>query len=296
MSDHYQNPDIFNIKRVTWWGLIINLGLSGLKFVTGIIGSSQAVVADAVHSLSDLSTDFAVIFGVKFWSAPPDDKHPYGHGRIETLITLGIGIVLALVAIGIGKNALFTIREVHIRQPEWIAITGPLISILVKEFLYRWTRNVGRKSNSPAVVANAWHHRSDALSSLPVLIAVIAAEIEPELAFLDHVGALIVSLFILKVAWDTAKPALAELSGQGADPVTCQKIEEIVSGLDGVQGLHAVRTRKLGSDVYVDLHVLVPGDITVNRGHDIAEKVKVELIEQEPLITDVIVHIEPADE
>ncbi|MBU0520331.1 cation diffusion facilitator family transporter [bacterium] len=291
-----QNPQISEIKRVTWWGLLINVGLSGLKFVVGIIGSSQAVVADAVHSLSDLSTDFAIIFGVRFWSAPPDEKHPYGHGRIETLVTLGIGIILASVAVGIGQNALFTIRGVHIQQPGWIAITGPLISIIVKEMLFRWTRKVGRQAKSPAVIANAWHHRSDALSSVPVLLAVLAAEISPELAFIDHVGAFIVSLFILKVAWDTARPALAELSGQSADPVTRQRITEIVSAIEGVKGLHAVRTRQLGSAVYVDLHILISGSITVKNGHDISEVVKSELIAREPAITDVVVHIEPTGE
>jgi len=148
--------------------MVINIFLAGLKLALGIFGGSQALVADAVHSFSDMSTDVAVLFGVKFWSAPPDESHPYGHKRIETLVTAAIGFFLGLVAIGIGYNALMSIWAEQAGQPSWVALIGALLSIVFKEFVYRWTVAVGKQVKSPAVVANAWHHRTDALSSIPV--------------------------------------------------------------------------------------------------------------------------------
>jgi len=288
--------DIRQVRRVTWWGMVINVGLAALKFVVGIVGSSQAVVADAVHSLSDMVTDVAVLLGVRYWSRPADKDHPYGHRRVETLVTLGIGLALAAVALGIGYNALFTIRDAHIRQPGWIAVWGPALSIVLKEILYRWTAAVGRRIGSPAVVANAWHHRSDAFSSWPALIAVLAAELNPDWGFIDHVGALIVSLFILKVAWDTVRPPLAELSGQGVSAADRQRLAETVGRIEGVSAVHAIRTRMVGAAVYLDLHVLVPGALSVRRGHEIAEEVKAVLQRDFPGIADVVVHIEPVEE
>jgi cation diffusion facilitator family transporter len=287
--------EVSQIRLVTWSGLWVNALLSLLKFIVGILGSSQAVVADAVHSLSDMSTDLAILVGVRFWSAPPDEGHPFGHRRIETLVTSGIGIALALAAGGIGLKALSSLRDADILQPSWIAIIGPVLSILVKEAMYHWTKAVGKRVRSAAVTANAWHHRSDAFSSFPVLIAVIAADINPDWAFVDHVGALIVSVFIFKVAWDVAKPALVELSEGGVTFQERKQVEEITLGVEGVHGVHAVRMRRHGSCMLVDLHILVSGEISVRKGHDISGIVKHRIIEQGPDVTDVVVHTEPND-
>jgi cation diffusion facilitator family transporter len=281
------------VRRITWIGLGFNLGLAGLKFLVGILGSSQAVIADAVHSLSDMTTDFAVILGVKFWSAPPDDCHPYGHRRIEALVTAAIGLVLVGVAAGLGYKALTTIRESHIMQAGWIAIVGPALSIIVKEILYRWTVMVGKRVKSSAVIANAWHHRSDAFSSVPALIAVAASAIKPEWAFIDHIGALIVSLFILKVAWDIVWPSLSELADRGASEKDREVIKKIANDVGDVKEVHAVRTRKVGPHIHVDLHILVDPGIPVRMGHDISEVVKSALLEKGPDVVDVVVHLEP---
>ncbi|TFH16200.1 MAG: cation transporter [Lentisphaerales bacterium] len=289
------SQDITRIKRVTWSGLVINAGLSLLKFIVGIAGRSQAVLADAVHSVSDMSTDVAVIIGVKFWSAPPDDNHPFGHRRIETIVTTGIALALGFVAVALGYEAMITLRDTHIAPPAWIAAVGPAVSIAAKEALYRWTATVGTRARSPAVVANAWHHRSDALSSVPALLVVIVSRIKPQWAFLDHIGAFIISLFILKVAWDIAKPALLELSGQGVSRADRLRIESAVMAVEYVRELHALRTRKYGSGIFVDLHLLVSGDMTVRDGHDVAENVKRKLLSDDPSISDVLVHIEPCD-
>lgn len=291
-----QEESIDQIRRVTWVGLGVNLFLSAVKFTVGHLGASQAVIADAVHSLSDMGTDLAVILGVKYWLAPPDEGHPYGHRRIETMITAAIGISLAVVAISIGYRALSTIREVHLTQPGWIALIGALFSILFKEGLYRWTLSVGKCTKSPSVVANAWHHRTDAFSSIPAIVAVTAAIMNPKLAFLDHVGALVVGIIILKVAWDIIYPAFEELSDRGASQKDLEKLESIASGVSGVKRVESIRTRHFGSGLYVDLHVQVEGNMSVRSGHDISGAVKQALIAGGPEVLDVVVHIEPYEE
>ncbi len=290
-SKKFQNS--IQIKRVTWIGIFVNLFLAGIKFLVGYVGASRAVIADGVHSLSDMSTDFAVIFGVKFWTAPPDEDHPYGHLRIEALITTVIGLTLTAVAIGLGYKALTSLRETHLEQPGWIALIGPLLSIVFKEILYRWTIVVGTRTKSSAVVANAWHHRSDALSSFPALIAVAASALNPDWSFIDHIGALIISIFILKVSWDIISPSLSELTDRGASIKDRELIKKIAMEVDSVKEVHAVRTRKFGSNIHVDLHILVEPEISVRLGHDISEEVKKTLIKNGPKILDVVVHLEP---
>jgi cation diffusion facilitator family transporter len=285
--------DVCQIKRVTWTGLISNFGLAVMKFLVGWLGSSQAVIADAVHSVSDMSTDLVILFGVKFWSAPPDADHPYGHRRLEAIITTSIGLSLAVVAVALGYHALATTRDPDIQQTGWIAIIGPFFSIIIKEILYQWTVRVGKHVKSSAVIANAWHHRSDAFSSIPALMAVIAASFDPKLAFLDHIGALIISLFILKVAWNILAPALSELADHGASEKDLEIIHQIAGNVSGVKEAHAIRTRKFGSHIHVDLHILVDPEMSVRMGHHISEKVKIALMEKGPEIKDVVVHLEP---
>lgn len=288
-----KRKQIDQVRMVSWAGVAVNLFLSIVKFITGYVGSSQAVIADAVHSLSDMSTDLAVIFGVRYWVAPADEKHPYGHRRIETIITAIIGIILVVVAISIGYKAILTVREVHIEQPGWIALMGAIFSILLNEGLYQWSILIGKRAKSSAVIANAWHHRSDALSSIPVVVAVALAILNPKLAFIDHIGALIVSLFILKVSWDIVYPAFLELSDSGASRKDIDLIESIAMGISGVRYVEAIRTRRCGDGLFVDLHVQVQGEMSVRSGHQIAGEVKGNLIQKGPNVHDVIVHIEP---
>jgi cation diffusion facilitator family transporter len=281
------------VVRITWIGMVVNILLTILKFIFGILGRSQAAVADAVHSFSDLGTDLAVLFGVRLWSAPADDCHPYGHRRIETLITVLIGAALAAVAVGFSIDAVDKLRHPPAQAATLIALTGSLITIFLKEWLFRVTRKVGRRVQSPAVVANAWHHRSDAFSSIPVIIAVGASVIHPDWHFLDQIGALIVAAMILKAAWDIVKPALAELIDVGASAQDYQQIVELAQRIDGVISVHKVRTRRSGAGLYVDLHALVDGGITVCAGHDIATQLQRKLIVDGPSVADVVVHIEP---
>jgi len=283
------------IRRITWIGLTGNLALAAVKFAAGWIGSSQAVVADAVHSLSDTATDLAILLGVRFWSAPPDEGHPYGHRRIETIITASIGVLLLTVAVGIGVHAVRSLRAERLHRPEWIALAGAALSIVVKEALYRWTLAVGRRVGSSAVVANAWHHRSDALSSIPALLAVVAALIRPGWAVVDSVGAVVVCFFIAHASWKIVGPALAELADAGAPRPVRERIDEVARSMEEVVSVHAVRTRRVGPGVFVDLHVTVDGTMTVRRGHQIAEEVKRRLLEYAPAVVDVVVHLEPEE-
>ncbi|MGE4488286.1 MAG: cation diffusion facilitator family transporter [Kiritimatiellales bacterium] len=290
------NDTCRDARNITAAGLAVNVVLSLVKFVLGIFGRSQAVVADAVHSLSDMVTDLLVLIGLKFWSAPADDRHPYGHQRIETVITLVISFLLAAVAFGIGWSAIERLSAPVRCPPLSIALIGPLVSIVSKEILFRKTRAVGKRIHSSALIANAWHHRSDALSSIPAFVAVVAAAANPKWAFLDPVGALIVALLILKVVWEIASPALSELSERGAAGEDVQLIEELARSVDGVHSVHRIRTRRLGAGWFVDLHVLVDGSLPVRDGHDIATQVQFRLLEKGPSVADVTVHIEPEEE
>jgi len=260
-----------------------------------MMGGSQAIVADAIHSLSDTTTDVAVLLGVRYWTAPADDKHPYGHWRIETIITMAIGILLAAVAVGISMRAIGTIQTRHQVSPHWIALVGAGASVVLKELLYRWTVRVGQQARSSAVIANAWHHRTDALSSIPAGVAVILARIGPEWAFIDRIGAIIVSGFVLHTAWGIVRRAMSDLLDRGVTPAARARIEEIARSVQGVESVHKIRTRNMGPGTYLDLHVLVNGDLTVREGHDIATDVKHTLLNDGPEILDVVVHLEPSD-
>jgi len=287
----------YQVKKLTWAGLVCNLCLSAIKFICGIVGGSQAVVADAIHSLSDITTDIAILMGIKFWTKPADAEHPHGHHKIETVVTIIIGFILIVVASGLVWNAINTIHGGHETSPGWIAMVAALLSIVVKEILYRWTVRTGRRIRSMPLIANAMHHRSDAFSSIPVVVAVAGAAIEPTWAFLDHIGAVVVSFFIYQAAFKIVKPTLHKLLDSGAPEEDLQKIREIVMDTTGVKSVHGVRTRYLGcSSLAVDLHILVDGEMKVCHGHDISEQVKKRLLRKGPDVLDVIVHLEPFDE
>ncbi len=299
MSNNYKinikSENIKLIQSVTLYSLIANLLLSAIKFTVGIIGSSQVVIADAIHSLSDSATDIVILFGVKIWSAPPDKKHPYGHLRIETLITSIIGITLIAVAIGIGYDAIVTLHSAKTGTLTslWIAITGPVISIFAKEILFRWNISVGNRIKSSALIANAWEHRSDVISSIAAVLAVGAVIIDPRLSFVDNIGTIVVAVFILKVAWDILTPAVSELIDSGASEKVQELILSTVLSFERVKGTHAIRTRKTGNSIYADLHVLVDGNMSVTDSHIITEEIQKKLILRIPEIIDVVIHIEP---
>ena len=284
------------VQKVTVWGLAANLALAAIKFVFGILGNSQALVADGVHSLSDSTTDIAVIVGARFWTQPADEEHPYGHGRIETMITFFIGLVLGIVGLLIAYRAIQTIGMDHRSAPGWIVFAAACISMVSKELMYRWTVLVGKRIKSSALMANAWHHRSDSLSSLPVAIAVLGTKIQPEWAFLDHIGAIIVAVLIIQAAWKISWPTLKQLADTAASEEERRKLIALARVVDGVKDVHALRTRHIGPGLQVDLHVLVDPNLSVSRGHNIAGIVKRKLLDDGPDVVNVLVHIEPYED
>ena len=282
-----------SIRFVTYVGLCLNLLLSCLKFYAGYFHGSQALLADGVHSFSDAFSDIAIIIGSYYWSKPADQQHPYGHRRIETVVTLIVGLLLIMAGLGIINEAVESSQSSVKHFPDAIAALVAFASIIIKEALYRWTRAEGKRVKSPALIANAWHHRTDAFSSFPALVAIAGAILVPSWGFLDQVGAVVISLFIFYAAYEIMQAGINELIDTSASPETCETIVAIVRQIQGVQEVHGLRTRFSGSGLYVDLHVLVDGHISVTSGHDIAEMVQGHLLDAELDICDIIVHIEP---
>jgi len=281
------------IRKVTWVGLALNLLLSAFKFFAGIVGASQTMVADAIHSLSDSVTDVAVLIGSHYWSMPPDETHPYGHRRIETLVTIFIGGALLLAGVEIAREAMLNLSQKHATPPGGIALTAAGISVVCKELLYRWTALAGKRVRSSALAANAWHHRLDAISSVPALFAVGGAILIPRWAFLDGLGALAVSGLIIHAAVKIIRPGIREFTDAGAPEHIRDEITRIALKENGVRGVHALRTRYIGMSLQVDLHVVVDRSMTVLEGHEVAEAVTASIINEGPDVIDVLVHIEP---
>jgi len=295
-SSNAQDKDsIKQIRRITWIGMLINILLAGFKILAGIFGNSHAVFADGIHSFSDTVTDMAVIVGSYYWSKPADTEHPYGHKRLETTVAIFIGGLLLTAGVGIGWNAIQHLNEPQKLSPGLIALLAALVSILTKEFLYQWTDGVGRRLNSPSLLANACHHRLDAFSSIPVFIAVGVAFVFPAWDMLDHLAAFIVSILICYSAVKIILSGFKELIDAGAPFETCEQIKEIALSYPDVRQVHNIRTRFTGNSLHVDLHMVVDGSMTVYDGHLVAEKVKNLIMAHGPDVIDVVVHIEPTE-
>ena len=281
-----------DIRRVTIVGAVLNVLLALGTLAGGLLASSQALVADAIHSLSDLFTDAAIIVGVKYWVMPADKEHPYGHGKIEGAVTALIGVAVAVVAVEIAWDGIKTLAWGEPKVPGLAAFFVALASVVVKEVLYHWTHAVAKRRNSPATEANAWHHRSDAISSLPVAAAVAVAHFYPSLKWLDSAGAVLVGAFILHVAWRIVKPAFEGLTDANCDEATAD-IERIARGVPGVRGVHHVRTRRYGGTIQTDLHVQVDRSISLVDGHAIGHDVKAAVLAAGIGVTDATIHVEP---
>ncbi|MGE3062277.1 MAG: cation diffusion facilitator family transporter [bacterium] len=286
--------------RVTWIGFFVNLILTGFKFAAGIFGRSGAMVADAIHSLSDFATDIVVLFGFSFVKKPADEDHEYGHAKYETLSAVIIGILLLLVGFFIMfsgfKNIIKIASGGEFDKPSIIAFLAALISIIFKELLYRYTAHVGKKINSQAVIANAWHHRSDALSSVGTLVGIgCAVFLGEKWLVCDPIAAVIVSFFIIKVAVNITKASAGDLLDQALSKEVEAEILELIRSTSGVKNPHEIRTRRIGNDYSIDIHIEVEPDMTVKRSHEIANNVENQLRMKYGDKTDIIVHIEPCE-
>ncbi len=287
------------IMQVTLFGSLANLLLLLFKFVAGILGHSSAMVADAVHSLSDFITDMVVLLFVRISSKPKDEGHDYGHGKYETFATMIIGVVLLFVGFGLLWDGLIKIANYYINgkeleSPEWIALIAAGTSILVKELLYQITRKVGVKMNSQAVVANAWHHRSDAFSSIGTALGVGGAILlGPQWRVLDAVAATIVSLFIIKVSLELIMPAANDLLEQSLPKKVEDKILDLILETPEVKNPHNLRTRRIGNDIAIEVHIRVDGQMTVSHAHELTREIERKLRAVFGEETHVVLHVEP---
>jgi cation diffusion facilitator family transporter len=276
--------------RIILIGALANLLLAVLKIAGGIVGRSTAMVADGIHSLSDLLTDGVVLFTHKIGQLPADENHPYGHGRAETIGATLVGAVIIVAGLGLAYQSWEIIITDAFRKPSWPAAAAALVSIAVNEILFRTTRSVGEATKSPSLVANAWHHRSDAISSIAALIGIGGAMAGHPI--MDPIAAILVSVMIMKVGYDIAFSGLSDLMDTALSEDETRRIETMINGLPGVIQTHNLRTRRIGGDVLMDVHILVDHQASVTEGHQIAETVRRELIRTMDNVQDVLVHVD----
>lgn len=289
------------IYKVTLIGTGVNGILIVLKFIAGIFGKSSAMVADAVHSLSDFITDVIVLIFVKIAGKPRDKSHDYGHGKFETFATMIIGIILSIAGIGLMINGIklviSSLNGAELETPTFLALIIAIISILAKEWLYRLTKKTGEEVNSPAVVANAWHHRSDAISSIGTLVGVAGAMFLGEKwRILDPIAAIVVSVFIIKSGYDIFMPSINELLESSLPEKQEKEILDLILGIDGIKDVHNLRTRRIGNAIAVDLHAKMDGNMSLNEAHAKATEAEKAIRQKFGSNTMINIHMEPVNQ
>jgi len=283
------------MRRVTLVGAVVNFVLSILKVVFGFIGQSHALIADGIHSFSDLLSDALVFYAAHHAHQEPDEQHPYGHGRFETAATLGLSLFLFLVAAGLiwdASERLFAPDTLLV--PSSVALYVAALSVISKEWLYHYTRAAARRLNSNMMHANAWHHRSDAVSSVVVLVGVGGTM--AGLAYLDAIASVLVGLMIAKIGWELGWGSVQELVDTGLEPDRIEAIRAVINQVDGVRGIHMLRTRRMGGSASADVHVLVDPRLSVSEGHMISLMVEQSLKQGIQELKDITVHIDPEDD
>jgi len=285
-----------HVRRVTLVGSAVDLMLGIIKITGGWLSHSQALIADGVHSLSDLATDVLVLYAAKHAHAEADEDHPYGHARIETAATVGLGVALLFVSIGIVYDAVGALLNPEaLVVPEAWAMGLAAISVIGKEAVYHYSMRYARRLNSDLLRANAWHSRSDAISSVVVIIGVGGALLG--YTYLDAVAALLVAIMIGKVGFDVAKSSVSELIDTGLDTDQLEDLRDTIQSVDGVENLHLLRTRRMAGRVLVDVHLILSDPrVSVSEGHQISETVRSVLMGRSENIADVTVHIDPEDD
>ena len=294
-QDVTNNPRYLEVRKVTLIGSLVDFLLGVAKILVGWLAHSQALIADGLHSLSDLATDFVVLYAAKHAHREADEDHPYGHGRIETLATVGLGITLIAVAFGIGYDATRRMNEPDLLlAPGMLALAVAFVSVIAKEVIYQYTKKAALKLRSNMLMANAWHSRSDAISSIVVVFGVAGAMMG--YSYLDAVAAIAVAVMIAKIGFDLVRASTKELIDTALEPEVVDAIRKEISKVDGVRALHMLRSRRSGADALVDLHVQVDPCISVSEGHQIGDTVRRRLMDRVDEVTDVTVHIDPEDD
>ncbi len=287
-------------NRITLWGVAVNLVLSVIKIVGGVIGQSQALLADGIHSLSDLASDAMVLFAAQHAGEDADEDHPYGHARYETLATVALGFLLMAVAVGIAYDAIVRLNLWSDLQaddfvlPALFTLVIAAVSIFSKEILYHATKAVAQKIRSPLLEANAWHHRSDAVSSIVVLVGIAGTYLGFPL--LDAIAAIIVAFMIARIGLSLSRQSVQELVDTALEPEMVQNIKQTILSIEDVRELHMLRSRRMGQNALVDVHILVAPKLSVSEGHHISEMVEKTLTSKFEEVNDVTVHIDPEDD
>ncbi len=289
------------IYKVTLVGTAVNIVLVGLKFFAGIFGRSSAMIADAVHSLSDFITDIIVLVFVRIAGKPRDKGHDYGHGKYETFASLIIGVLLFVAGIGLALNGVeLIIRSLHgemLESPTMLALIVAIVSIVSKEWLFRYTRDRGKLLNSTVTIANAWHHRSDAVSSAGTLVGIAGAMFLGEKwRILDPVAAVVVSVFIVKSGIDIIRPSISELLESSLPESQEKDIRRLVLSIDGIRYVHNLRTRRIGNRIAVDLHAKMAGDMSLTEAHQKATAAENAIRKQYGNNAIINIHMEPIAE
>ena len=281
-------------KKVTLIGAMINFIQGLIKILSGIIFHSHALFADGIHSFSDLVTDMMVIFASKYGSQDADASHPYGHKRIETAATFMLALLLILAGVGIAWDAFYEIIHKQQQMPGFLTLPIAAISIIANEALFHYTKHVGTRIQSELIIANAWHHRSDAASSIVVIIGLVASL--AGWVWFDALAAIIVGGLIIQMGFSYGWRSIKELVDTSVEPALLAEIEHVIQNVSGVQKVHQLRTRLMGGDIFVDVHILVSPKISVSEGHFIAQHVHRILMTQFERIKDVTVHVDPEDD
>jgi len=279
------------IKSVTYLGMAVNIALSVIKVSIGLSAASLALVADGIHSLSDIATDVAVLLGLRLASKKPDQSHPYGHGRAETFSAGLVALILIVVGGAMIYYATLAIARDEVTTPRFAVLIAAVISVAAKEWLYRITKKVAIQSHSPALYANAWHHRSDAFSSVAVVIGFISLEFG--FGHGDQVAAIAVGMMIIWVGVRVISDALRELTEAAVDSDTIDRIKEIINSDSSIRQWHKLRTRTVGREVFLDLHILVDPDLKITAAHEITERLEKTLDEEITRPINITVHVEP---
>ncbi|HSA31506.1 MAG TPA: cation diffusion facilitator family transporter [Candidatus Omnitrophota bacterium] len=288
-------------NRITVQGLVLNIFLTGLKLFAGYVSHSQAIVADAFHSLSDLSTDLVLLWGIRAAAKPIDEDHDYGHGKTETMVSAFIGFFLFLVGTAIliegGVKIVRVLKGSPLEAPGWFACFAALLSIVSKEWLFRKTVEIGRKINNQGLIANAWHHRSDAFSSIGVMLGIAGAIMLGESwHILDPVAAVIVSVFIIQASFSIMKESFFDLSEGSLSPDIESEILALAASVPGAENPHKLRTRRVGHRSAIELHIWVDPALNIVEAHDIATAVEQKLHERFGRETFISIHVEPLKE
>lgn len=286
--------DEYIAMRVSWVSIIINLVLSLFKLFAGLIGKSGAMISDAIHSASDVFSTFIVIIGVKISNKDSDDEHQYGHERFECVASIILSVILFLTGVGIGYEGIVKIinrEEKALAIPGMIALIAAIVSILVKEWMYWYTKKAAKKINSTALMADAWHHRSDSLSSIGALIGIGGSQIGYPIC--DSIASIVIALFIVKAAYDIFKDSIDRLIDKSCDIEVVEEMKKVILSVDGVIDIDDIRTRLFGSKIYVDIEIAANGEKTLTETHEIAQNVHDSIEKEFSNVKHCMVHVNP---